>query len=58
MEHLRSATGCQSLKIAIEVAPRSERPKVLTNREFLNKLIQDSPIIAEMLTDLEAEFIM
>lgn len=58
LESLRSATGAPALTLRITIAPQSERPRVLTSREFLDKITREYPSIAEMLHDLDAELVM
>ncbi len=54
---LRKRAGSQALRLNITITPKSERPRVLTSREFLDKLLNESPVIAEMLTELDAELL-
>lgn len=58
LESLRSATGAPALTLKITIAPQSERPRVLTSREFLDKITREYPSIAEMLRELDAEMVM
>lgn len=56
--HICQHTGAPAIVLKIEVAPRSERPKVLTSKEFLAKAVATYPVIGEMLSDIDAELVM
>lgn len=57
MPFLRSRLNNDFLRLSLELCAPSERPKVYTQREFLNKVVNENATIAKILKDFEAEML-
>lgn len=57
IDYLERHTGASRLRLDIEIAPVTDRPKVLTSREFLDEAVKAYPAIGELLSGLDAELV-
>lgn len=56
MEFLRDKTGDRALSLTVRIAEPGTRPRVLTNREVFERLLEDDRI-RDVLAELEATFV-